>query len=519
MRRIILFLFFIAWKLSLSQAELSQPVRWEVENKFTEDAYSIVSLNENGLALVKDLEKYDDGKKKWELIILDTSLREQWKTELELHTDLRFTGYEYLNGRLNLMFRRNSTDVLLAEMLWIDLSSHEIKQSSIDVKLQIRLTHYTVSGNNCVFGGYVSREPVLLIHDPDKNNTIIVPGFFLTDTELMDVRPNANETFNIVLFQRTITDKKIIFRTINNVGSILVEDEIPIDDEKTILSAVTSMLEHDEVLIGGAFAYKNDKQATGIFSCMIDPFANQSVQYVELPILKHFLDYLPEKKAKKVRDKSNERTNYNKPLNFHTNINVHRVEEFKNGFALFGESFIASTASATNMYTGPYHNQFTPFAYTPYASRYYNNPYLYPAAPVIEEMRMQGGFVIGFDFKGRRVWDYSIPMDELKIPGRDQVSDFMVVKNAPYFIYKDDNELKFAHQPVDTSRISNTSIIPIKLQNEGEQAKPKEDALGNVRYWYDNFFYVWGIQSIRQRDRRDLDSSRRVFFINKIQVE
>src|SRR5207247_1999665 len=115
---------------------------------------------------------------------------------------------------------------------------------------------------------------------------------------------------------------------------ILVEDEIPIDEDKVILSAATSILEHDEVLIGGAFAYKNDKQASGIFSCLIDPFSEQPVRYVELHQLRHFLDYLPEKKARKVRAKAGERSNYNKPLSFHVSINIHRIEEFENGFAL-----------------------------------------------------------------------------------------------------------------------------------------------------------------------------------------
>jgi hypothetical protein len=171
------------------------------------------------------------------------------------------------------------------------------------------------------------------------------------------------------------------------------------------------------------------------------------------------------------------------------------------------------------MFTGPYHNQYNPYSYTPFANRYYNNPYLGSATAAIEEMRMLEGFAIGFDFKGNRLWDYSIPMDELKIPGRDQVSDFVVFDNVPHFIFKVDNELKYVHHQADTSRISDPFSVGIKLKYEVDQAKEREDMEGNVRHWYEDNFYVWGIQSIKQSERKDIDSSRRVFFINKIQVE
>jgi hypothetical protein len=523
MKYIFLVLVFGLLSFSFLQGQSIKQARWEVENKFTQDSYSIVSLREDGLALIRDLEKWEAGKRKWELIILDTALREKWKTELDMHADMRFTGYEYASGKLYFMFRQNEVDILRAEMIKIDLATNEIVRSKTEIKLQIRLTHYTVVENNSVFGGYVGREPVLIIHDPEKNNNIIVPGFFLTDTELMDVRPNRNNTFNIVLFERVPAKKKIIFRTIDKLGNILVEDEIPVDEDKVILNAATSILQHDEVLVGGSFAYKNDKQASGIFSCLIDPFSEQPVRYVELHQLSHFLDYLPDKKARKVRSKASERSNYNKPLNFKTNVNIHRIEEFENGFALFGESFLATTSGsggvASNPYSGAYRSYGAPYTYSPFTNRYYNNPYQFSPATVVGEMRMLQGFAIGFDFKGKRLWDYSIRMEELKVPGRDQIADFLVKENVPHFLFRNENNLKYSYHGADTMRVSELKTIPIKLRDDLDEARPKEEFEGNVRHWYGNSFFVWGIQSIKQNGKKGLDQTKRVFFINKVQVE
>ena len=130
---------------------------------------------------------------------------------------------------------------------------------------------------------------------------------------------------------------------------------------------------------------------------------------------------------------------------------------------------------------------------------------------------MLEGFVIGFDFKGRRLWDYSIPMDELKVQGRDQVSDFTVVNDVPQFLYKSDNELKFSNHGTDTIRVAAPQPIPIKLNDQFEESKSNDENEGNVRHWYGPFFYVWGIQTVKDLNHRD--QTRRVFFINKIQVE
>ncbi len=518
------FLLFPLLLTHSASAQIAQPARWEEENEFTEDAYSVISLKEEGLALIRDKDKFKDGKKLWDLVILDTALQKKWATEFLLQSEMRFTGYEYIPGKVNFMFRRNETNALNVEMVTIDLASQLIRYTKTEVNLQLRLTHYTVVDGNCIFGGYVGSEPVLIIYDPIKNHNLIVPGFFLTDTELLDVRPNKNNTFNILLSQRTQGRKKIIFRTFDKMGNILVEDEIPIDEDKIILSGLSSVLEHDEVFISGSYAFKTSKQASGIFSCLIDPFSEQPVQFTEFYQLRHFLDYLSDKKAGKIREKAIERSNYGKPPEFKTNVGIHRIEEFKGGFAVFGESYLISSGGSSNTPSSPYYNPTargygSPYASTPFSNRYYSNPYLFPSGGGYEEMRMVEGFVVGFDFKGKRLWDYSIPMDEFKIAGRDQVSDFTVVGGIPHFLFKDENELKYANHDTDTTSVSEAKSIPIKLKSELEESKSTDDAEGHVRHWYGPYFYVWGTQSVKQPRRKDVSPNRRVFFINKIQVD
>jgi hypothetical protein len=517
--------FVLVGCLAMQQVcgQVTQPARWERELKFSDDSYSMISMQQEGLALVRDIDDFQKGKKQWEVLLLDTLLQQTWSTILQADPEYIFIGYEYTPGKLNLMFKRQGTDNILNALIFdVDLTSKTIKTSTCEIKLQIRLTHYTVADGNYVFGGYVGMEPVLIIYDPAKNKNSIVPGFFLTETELLDVRPNRNNTFNVLLAQRIAGKKKLIFRTFDKYGNILIEDEIPIDEGKTILNGASSVLEHDEVLIAGAFAFNSNKQASGVFSCLIDPFSEQPVLYTEFHQLQHFLDYLSDKKANRIRQKATERENYGKNPEYKTNVGIHRIEEFTNGFAVFGEAYLTTLPSSTSPSApNPYANpsaRSTGYPYSSYNGRYSNNPYLYQTSSLTADVSLLQGFVIGFDFKGRRLWDYTVPMNELKAPTREQVSDFTVAAGGvPHFLFKEESDLKFSNHHTDTLQTIEPAVVPIRLNSSFEESKSTDSEEGAVRQWYGHSFYVWGVANIK--DSRQGIPTRRVFFINKVTLD
>jgi hypothetical protein len=517
----IIFLLLLA---SLAVAQVSQPMRWEHELKYSEEPYSIVAMRNQGLALIRDIDDYTEGKAKWEVLWLDTLLQQKWSTTLLVENSYMFVGYEHTPDNLNLMFRKMDTEFLNVQIFDIDLRTQTIREAKADIKLQVKLSHYTVANGSCVFGGYVGTEPVLIVYEPAINRQLIVPGFFLAQSDLLDVRPNSNGTFNILMGQRIQGQEKLIFRTFDKRGTILVEDIMPIDDSRTILSAACSVLEHDEVLIGGAFAMKNNKLATGVFSSLVDPFSEQPVQYTEFPQLQHFLDYLPDRKARKIREKATQRESYGKEADYRANVSVHRIEEFKGGFALFGESYIASTSASNNVFANPYASDIYARNYAFGGFPYGNYPYgtRFPSAfnrgvTYSTEKRMQQGFAIGFDYKGRRLWDYAINMNDFKAYGSEQVADFTVLNGVPHFFYRDEDKLKFSNHSADTTQVSQPQEISIRLNQPTEETRPADNDEGQVRFWFNRCFYVWGITNIR--DSRPQVPNRRVFYVNKITLD
>src|SRR5438552_2448708 len=57
-------------------AQITQPAQYEREHKNSDHEYIIISMGDKGLALIRDTEKFEDGKKSWEAIFVDTTLNE-----------------------------------------------------------------------------------------------------------------------------------------------------------------------------------------------------------------------------------------------------------------------------------------------------------------------------------------------------------------------------------------------------------------------------------------------------------
>ena len=62
-----------------------------------------------------------------------------------------------------------------------------------------------------------------------------------------------------------------------------------------------------------------------------------------------------------------------------------------------------------------------------------------------------------------------------------------------------------------------TVKIPLKSKTESVRYESDQDT--GLRYWYPNYFFAWGYQSIRDYETKAEDPVRYVFYINKFETE
>ena len=188
---------------SSALCQIKQVARYELEQKGADQSWTIISMKEQGIALVRDKNKFLNAEKVFEIRILDSLLHENAYTEVSVPSRMSLIGYEYTPEYLYILLRSGDNEVARVLLLEYDIKKREVERYEIKYEFNLRLTHFTVIDRHAIIAGYVTREPAVLIYDIVDSQLKVVPGFFLADTELLDVRINANGTFNTLTTNRS----------------------------------------------------------------------------------------------------------------------------------------------------------------------------------------------------------------------------------------------------------------------------------------------------------------------------
>ena len=503
-------------------AQVSQTARWERELKNSSHNYTVIPMGTSGIALVHDKQKYEAGKRFWEIIALDTLLQEKWAREISVDNRYNFIGHDFRDGFVYFLFRYGETETGDLKILKIGDGNEVIEMHAYDPQLGIRLTHFNVIENKAILAGYISAEPAILLFDLDNDQGRIVPGLFVRNTQLLDVRVNSNNTFNIVLSESpSKVKKKLVIKTFDQTGSLLLDDPIEVESNKTILSAVTSSLLRDELLIAGTWSEGVNQQAAGFYSVTVDPYNEQKINYYDFPQLNHFLGYLSVKRQAKTKAKADKRRAAGKLPDFRVAASPVRIEETKDGFLFFFEAHSSATQlNNYNRYNGyPYSGMPYPYGFYPgvgypyrlYNAPYYYNPSFYNSGTV--EIKMLQASVIVLDAKGAWLADHGCKLNEIKTLSTDQISDFVYGKNKITMVSSKEKELAWQVSQNDGVPLINEKKT-IQLQLPTESIRSDDDA-ATVRHWFGSQMILYGYQSIKSPEKGNRD----VFFINKISVE
>lgn len=521
--RVLLISTFICMALAPdAQAQISQPRRYEKLQRNADHSFNIISLQHNGLALFRDMNKYRNTNKLWQLIFLDTALQEKKDLELEIRDRNKFLGYEVTADRLFFLFRTGETTKNDFELIEITHSGNETGRYQFKPDLDFKLTHFTKAGSNFIFGGYVNNEPAVVLFELQTNFIRVLPGFFQKDTELVDLRTNENQTFNTVLIDRgSKENRKITFRTFDESGKQLLDDVVPIESPMFLQTGITSTLQREDLAVMGLWGERNSKQSIGFYFMNVDPFSDQQVKYVDFGQLNHFVDYLSPKRAERIRENSASDRAAKRLPNFTAYVMPYRLKEYKDGFILLAEVYTpVSTSSpyySSPYYYNPYYGGgmfFSPFYY-PGMGRMYRPYNFNTTTRTMNETKTAQATVLSFDPQGKVLWDQSFKVDDVRLSGVDQVTDFYLEENRIVFIYKKESQLRVKSVVLDGGQ-AEESTNPISTGSPGDNVRSEKEYEGGVRHWIDNTFYVWGYHTVRNTNNDD--RVRDVFYINKVVV-
>lgn len=514
-RNIILFLCCFICISGYSQ--IQQPNRYEKEQKFNDDDFIVIPLKEEGLALVREKNKFKSGNQFWDVILLDTTLQETGSLELELDTDNHFIGFEISPGHVHLLFLKSEIRGEI-DLISIDTKTKEISHYEIRPELNFQITHLSKVGSNFVLGGYVNMESAVLLYTPATSSVKVVPGFFQKKTQLLDVRANSNETFNTILVTgEERTNSTVIFRTFDNTGKQILETTTEVDEDVVLQNGISNTLEREDLIVIGTWSRRTARQAYGIYSFGINPFVKQKVNRTYFGQLAHYLDYLKPKRAAKIKAKTLEAIEAGKYPEFTNYLKPYKIIEHKNGYLLFAESY--TPTGSTTQYN-PY-NQYSPYPY-PYSMPYgtlspSNRLYTFPntayGTNVVsdEEIKSVQSVVVAFNREGKPEWDYNLKFENMKGTTLEQIGDVSYTEKYLHLLYCKEAELKVKKINLSDDEVTEFTE-QTRLKVVGEELRSEGN--GNIKHWFGANFYVWGHQSVRGTEGK----TREVFYVNKVVV-
>ena len=514
----VIVLMTMFWSVAFTQP--TQPARFQVPVSNNEEGFMVMGMEQEGMMMVHDVGRYQRDQKEWEMVVLDTALVPAWSAKFTLENELGFIGYEYKPGYFFMLFTRSTPDSFKGTVLKVNLRTRTWSLDKLDVQLSLKITHYTVAGLNSIIGGTVGSQPAIAIYQHETGRTRILPGFFLTDADLLDIKPNHNNTFSLLQLQKSGREKTLVYRAYDPEGNLLVEDRFRVDPEVSIMSALTSTLRNEEVMIAGAYTYGTNKLASGYFTAMVNPFDVQPLTYTDLTTLDHFLDYLPESKSSRIVQKASQRKTYGRIPDYRMAVNLHRLDDQPFGFVLFGEAFVPPVQPSNNFMTNPYSMRGMGYG-NPYywgfpSMRYYGyDPFLQQPMGQAEH-RMVSTFAVAFDHAGNRIWDQSLPFDDMRTNSSAQVSDLVSGPSGSEFIYTDEDGLHYSERSPDgKKKIAGETAIRLPPD---EYLRTEGNGGHTVRWWFSRNLFIFGYQQLRDMKNPEDVHRKRVFFINKVTI-
>lgn len=503
--------------------QVTQPHRYERTQKNSDDYFNVISLEEDGVALFREREKFKNNNRIWELILLDTTLHEKKLIEIEIKERHKLIGYEVTPDILYFLYRTGETNKADFELIAITLNSGSVTKYTIKPELDFKLTHFIRVADKFAFGGYVSNDPAILLYEPATNLIKAVPGFFQKDTELVDLRVNQNKTLNVVMIDRgTKGERNVTFRTFDPNGNLLLDDLVPIEDKRTVQTGIASTLKHEDLMVLGTWGEGNSKQSNGFFSFKVDPFNDQKVNFIAFGELEHYLDYIKPKRAQRIKKSTKEDLDEGKIPGFINYVMPYKIIEYQDGFLLFAEVYQPSN-NLNPYYTNPYYNPYyNPYGYNSYWPGYYPGmsrmyrPSNYGSnVKNSDEIKMYETVLISFDNNGQIKWDQSMKLDDMKISALEQVADVNINNNHIHFVYRKESEVRIKTIFLQDNTESNLTE-KIKSQDPLDEIRSEKESEASIKYWYKNAFYTYGYQTVRNISKEE--RVRDVFYINKVVI-
>lgn len=488
---------FMLFATLLCIAQISYENRIEIELKDGYKKEKIIDFGENGFVLHSQKRKTSGNKTTWRYEMFDTDLKSIKKVEVAIDNKAfrsPFPSFVQTDTHIHSFYKNKKGNYTIVT---IEIPSLEI------TKIEGQLPAQTLIGTKAVIGDHLFLEAF-----GRKNTRLLLINWKTGKQKLIDkILDNfdANQISIVKLITSEDRDKLIIhleskkgkrkkldylafFDISGNKAGELDFSKIN-NTEQNILNVSANKIDNQQIIAG---TYGKGEYSSGVyFSASKDK--SSSLNTYKFTDLEDFFGYMGEKAQEKIKRKKEKIEQKGRKLDISYLMAMHEVIPVKDGYLLIGEAYYP-TYQHKSVTDGngnrTYQRVFDGFQYT-------------------------HATVMKFDYEGNLKWDKSFRMNIIHRPrftGR-HICVTEKDENSVKLIFITDNILKSKKISHDGETLQDEKGELIDTGNEGDKEKW---TISNMKYWYDNYFIIYGEQKIKNKKDNE---KRRVFFVSKIKYE
>lgn len=505
-RPLVILLFFLS---AAAYGQVNQ-VRFEIPlMSQRSEGYQTLSLKDDGLALYAHV--YGQERNAIELIRLDTTFKEVWKGYIPIERNLTIAASREFDNKMHFLLRHRFNPQ--AEFLIVSVStkSGDYAVRSVKTALAVVPTHFIVTKEAALIGGYFNNRPLVLYFNFNTNQSKILPGFFNEVGELNQLRSDDLGNIDIVVSGRSPASKRrsLWVRNYNPEGELMKTIWLEPEDDKVLTFGRTLADASGNQIVCGVYG-RYSEYSRGIFVANINTEGDYNIKYYNYADLTRFFNYMRAKREARVRERIERKKVRGKKIKFNYKLLVNELIPNGDEVVMLGEAFYPH-------YSYPNNSRINALGgYT----MYYNVPRSYNSSIMRGDLVFDGyqythAVVIGFDKKGNLKWDNSFEINDVRSFNLEQFVKIHPEKDKISLLYLFDNVIR-SKVIKDSDVVEGKAYDQLHTGQPDDVVKERDTRDTKLDYWYGDVFYASGVQQVRKRADNGKNISRRVFFVNKI---
>jgi hypothetical protein len=485
--------------------QVEQPSRFEVELKWDDEFFDVISAEENGIFLIrKNYDINQRGDMAWQIIVLDTALNAKWQKDIFLQVTYELSGHDYYRNKIFLLYTipesyKDDHIILEVDMITGLYQKYEVRRS-----FNIELTEFEILNNSAIFGGYFNGKPTILQYFFKEGKTLALPGFYEERSRIIDVHVNDEQNLLTTLTSVKTNTKtfSIAVRQFQDDGTMIENTILQPYENTSLIDARYVTINDDIDIIAGTYSNKNYRYSRGIFLAHVDENEDQTLKYYNYGELDNFFNYMRAKKQKRVEERIKRKKIKGKRLRFNYRLLVHDILNYADEYILVGEAYYPKYGSSFGYYGG---------YFSTYSSRGTDGRgYSY-----FEGYKYTHAIVIGFSNQGNLLWDNSFEINDVISYDLKRLIEVDPREDEIVLLYNYENIIR-SKLIKDEDVVEGKSFNDISLKFQDDRIEKENAEFGGLESWYENKFYAYGVQKIKNLKDAGVKLNRKVFFINKI---